>query len=131
MKKSELFDMLLERVCEECEVRCDLVLKGSRIQAVVDARLLCVQYLRRIGLNNDDIALVALRRQAGDNNLCPPLAELKKKSKSIDKMFKAYSDRCMQSYAFCLASKEIAKFCREQYQRHFSEGMKTLPKGER
>ena len=86
-----MFDIILNKVCEVCEVAESSVIGGSRMQSVVDARVLCVQYLRRIGLSNDDISLIVLRNTSGD----PTQDEIKKKSKSIDKMFKSYSDRCL------------------------------------
>lgn len=128
MKKSEIFDTLLDKVCEVCEVRKDCVINGSKLQAVVDARILAVQYLRRIGLSSDDIALVVMREAAADMLLCPPLGELKKKAKSIDKLFNTYSSRCLSSYAFCLMSKEISEFCRSKYEEHYLSWMKSLPR---
>ena len=32
MKKSEIFDVLVKKVCEVCEVRYDMVIKGSKLQ---------------------------------------------------------------------------------------------------
>lgn len=127
MKKSEIFDLVLGKVCEVAEVRTDSVLSPCRLQAVVDARVLAVQYLRRIGLTNDDIALIVLRKRAGDMTLCPPMDEIKAKAKGIDKMFSSYSERCLQSYAFCLMSVEIKRFCRETYGELYLQGMKELP----
>lgn len=71
MKKSEIFDRLLDKVCEVCEVRLGNIINGSKLQAVVDARMLAVQYLRRIGLTNDDIALIVMRKAKGDMTWCP------------------------------------------------------------
>lgn len=127
MKKSEIFYTLLDKVSEVCEVRSEMILKGSRLQAVVDARILVVQYLRRIGLSSDDIALIVLRHNQGDDKFCPPIPELKKKAKSIDKMFNSYSARCLDSYAFCLMSADIKIFCRDKYQEHYLSWMKELP----
>lgn len=127
MKKSEIFDIVLAKVADVCEVSGDLIINGSKLQAVVDARLLVVQYLRRIGLSSDDIALTTLRRKSGDPNLVPPIGELRKKSKGIDKMFSNYSLRCMQSYAFCLMSKDISDFCRERYKDFYLSWMKRMP----
>lgn len=100
MKKSEMFDILVNKVCDVCEVRLDALINGSKLQSVVDARVLAVQYLRRIGLTNDDISLIIMRRKQGDLTLCPPIQEVKKKSKGIQKMFDSYSQRCLDSYAF-------------------------------
>ncbi len=61
MKKSEIFNILLDKVAEICEVKRDSIINGIKLQAVVDARMLLVQYLRRIGLSSDDIALVVMK----------------------------------------------------------------------
>ena len=127
MRPSEIFNTLLDKVSEVCEIKRESILNGSRIQAVVDARVLLVQYLRRIGLNDDDIALQFMRAKAGDNKLCPPIDEVKKKAKSIAKTFSLYSERCLQSYAFCLESIEIKAFCRDTYKGLYGYGMKELP----
>lgn len=52
MKKSEMFDILMNKVCETCEVHSDLLINGSKLQAIVDARLLLVHYV--IGNNEAD-----------------------------------------------------------------------------
>lgn len=117
----------MDKVCEISEVRRDCLVNGTKLQAVVDARMLVVQYLRRIGLSNDDIALLVLRELSGDHDLCPALSDLKRKAKAIDKIFKNYSDRCLQSYAFCLMSRDIKDFCRTTYQEYYLSWMKELP----
>lgn len=124
MKKSEIFDKLLDKVSEVCEVNKESIINGSKLQAVVDARILAVQYLRRIGLSSDDISLIFIRRMNGNE---PTLQEIKKKAKSVDKMFNSYSSRCLESYVFCLMSKDIKVFCREQYKEMYLSWMKDLP----
>lgn len=124
MKKSEIFNILLDKVAEVCEVYKEHIISGVKLQAVVDARILMVQYLRRIGLSNDDIALVYYKF----NNISPTLEEIKCKAKNIDRLYNSYQDRCLQSYSFCLMSKEIAQYCRDEYQTHYFEPtMKQLP----
>ena len=127
MKKSEIFDILVNKVCEVCEVRMDTLINGSRLQSVVDARVLSVQYLRRIGLTNDDIALIVMRKIKGDMTWCPPIPEVKAKAKGVQRMFDSYSQRCLDSYAFCIMSSEIKDFCREQYKDMYLSWMKQLP----
>ena len=127
MKKSEIFDRLLDKVCEVCEVRLDTIINGSKLQAVVDARMLAVQYLRRIGLTNDDIALIVMRKVKGDMTWCPPIRVIKSKAKGVQKMFDSYSQRCLESYAFCIMSSELKDFCREQYKDMYLSWMKQLP----
>lgn len=56
MKKSELYNIILNEVCEVCEVRRTTVVSSSKMQAVVDARILAVQYLRRAGMSFEEIA---------------------------------------------------------------------------
>ena len=127
MKKSEIFDVLVKKVCEVCEVRYEMVITGSKLQSVVDARVLSVQYLRRIGLTNDDIALIVMRKLKGDMTWCPPLHDVKAKAKGVQRMFDSYSQRCLDSYAFCIMSSEIKDFCREQYKDMYLSWMKQLP----
>lgn len=127
MKKSEIFDELVEKICEICEVRKEVLLSGRKLQSVVDARILCVQYLRRIGFSSDDIAIIFIRKQVCDMGYCPPIRELKSKAKNIDRLFALYSDRCLQSYLFCLISVEIRDYCREKYAELYLAGMKELP----
>ena len=127
MKKSEIFDILINKVCDVCEVRVDTLIHGSKLQSVVDARVLSVQYLRRIGLTNDDIALIVMRKIKGDMSWCPPIQEVKAKAKGVQRMFDSYSQRCLDSYAFCIMSSEIKDFCREQYQDMYLSWMKQLP----
>ena len=127
MKKSEMYNLVVDKVCEICEVRRDTVINGRKMQAVVDARILIVQYLKRIGLSSDDIALLILRELAGDSFLCPPLSELKKKAKAVDKIFNFYSSRCLESYSFCLMSVDVKEWCRNRYKEYYIYGMKELP----
>lgn len=123
MKKSEIFDVLLSKVAEKCEVDEEDIVRGCKLQSVVDARVLLVQYLRRIGLSNDDIAAIFLRRNGADTTTL----SVKKKAKSIDKMFASYSQRCLDSYAFCLISEDIRDYCRDTYEGVYVYGMKQLP----
>lgn len=127
MKKSEIFDILEDEVCRVCQVSADRILDGCRLQSVVDARMLFVQYLRRIGLSNDDIALIVLRKLAKDDHLMLDLKEIKNKAKGVERLFNGYGMRKTESYAFCLMSKEIKAFCHEQYGQHYQDGMKRLP----
>lgn len=127
MKKSEMFGILLDEVCKVCEVRRRSIIEGSKLQAVVDARVLAVQYLRRIGLSSDDIALIVLRELKGDEDYCPTLQDIKNKAKAIDRMFCSYSQRCLESYAFCLMSRDVKEFCHSQYRDLYLSWMKELP----
>lgn len=127
MKKSEIFNLLLDKVADVCEVKRESIISGIKLQAVVDARILLVQYLRRIGLSSDDIALVSLKLQGKEPN---DIKEIKQKAKTVDRLFNAYSSRCLQSYSFCLMSQDISKWCRGEYQTIYIEhhDMKQLPK---
>lgn len=126
MKKSEVFDEMLEKVCEVCEVTAEHILNDSRIPAVVDARILLVQYLERAGLSNDDVALIVLKKTNG-GDYRPTLNEIRNKAKSVNKMFNSYSRRCLQSYVFCLMSKELKEYFRSRYEEESADGMKELP----
>lgn len=108
MKKSELYQKIVEKVCEVCEINYDHLIRGCRLQAVVDARILSVQYLRRAGLSNDDIALITLKAIGNDEHI--HLEQIKKKARGIDKEFRSYSDRCLQSLSFRMMSVEIRNF---------------------
>lgn len=124
MKKSEMFNVIIDKVCEICEVRREDIINGCKLQSVVDARVIAVQYLRRIGLSNDDIAEIFLKLKTG---AIPTIEEIKKKAAGIDKTFCSYSNRCLQSYAFCIMSKDMKSFCRDTYQDMYIHGMKELP----
>lgn len=115
MKKSEMFKIILERVCELCEVEQEGVLGGCKQQSYVDARMLCVQYLRRLGLTSDEIAIIVIRMLNGDMGHKPTAEEVRGKSRGVEKMFNGYSTRCLQSRAFVLMSTELKKFCDQQF----------------
>lgn len=113
MKKSELFDTLMNKVCEVCEVCSADIINGRRTQDVVDARMLLVQYLRKGGLSNDDIAAIFIRKVTG--NRLPPLDAVKRKAKNIDRLYNEYYYRKNESRIFSMMSDEINEFCREFY----------------
>lgn len=116
MTKIEIFDTMLEEVCRACNVQCESVINGMKYQPVVDARCLMVQYLRRLGFSNDEIAMTILRKQKGDMNYCPDMDAIKKKAKGINKTFMAYSERCLQSVMFRIISKGLSEFCRTTFE---------------
>lgn len=124
MKRSEIFNVLVDKVCEICEVDKEDLLGKARVQPVVDARVLAFQYLRRIGFSNDDIAEMLLRHSMEQK---PTQEQIKKKAKGVDKTFSSYSNRCLQSYSFCLMSKDVRDYCRETYKDMYVYGMKQLP----
>lgn len=128
MKPSEIFDILANKVSEVCEVRKEDIINCSKVQSVVNARVLLVQYLRRVGLSNDDIAKIVLVMINKDKvDYYPSDEEIKRKAKGVDKMFSSYSQHCLESYAFCLMSKEIKEFCHNTYKELYIYGMKELP----
>ena len=128
MKKSEIFELVVSKVCEICEVSKDSVIMGVKSQDVVDARVLAVQYLRRIGFSNDEIATFFIKCKSGKMDMTPDVADIKKKAKAVDKMVCAYSGRCLESYMFCLMSEEIARYCRDTYKTMYLAWMKPPPK---
>lgn len=97
MKKSEYFNIIVDAVCDECEVQRDSVIKGTRLQSVVDARILCIQAMRRVGMTNEDIALCVHRERTGDKTACLDLHELKSRARGMQKSFVAYTERCSQN----------------------------------
>lgn len=116
MKRSEIFDLILAKTCEICEVSEEVVLKGGRIPAVVDARCLAIQYMRRVGLSNKDIALLVYRRECGRPLDCPPMEKLDSKAKNYQRIFNGYSQRCFESKAFRLMSIELNRWCKEKFE---------------
>lgn len=128
MKPSEIFDILLNKVCEECEVSLNDVINDVKVQSVVEARILAVYFLHRIGFSNDDIAVVVLRKKRGDMSYLPSMEEIKHKAKSVDKMWRAYCDKHDNPtcWKFNLAEKDIRKFCHDTYKELFMDGMKSL-----
>lgn len=127
MKPSVIFNMLADKVSEVCEIPKDKILSASKSQPLVDARVLLVQYLRRVGFSSDDVARLFITCNPQWEGGYPDDSTIKQKAKGIDKMFCSYSTRCLQSYAFCLMSLEIKKFCRETYSELYCHGMKELP----
>lgn len=127
MKPSEMFSILADKVCEVCEVRKEDIINGSKNQSVVNARVLLVQYLRRVGLSSDEIAKIVLVQKSTQEGYYPTDEEIRKKAKGVDKMFSCYSQHCLESYAFCLMSKEIKEFCHDAYRDMYRYGMKELP----
>lgn len=128
MKKSELFDQILAKTCEICEVRVDDVLNGSKLQAVVDARYLAVQYMRRVGLSNNDISLILFRKDCDDPMACPSMTDLRQRAKSVQRMFDSYGQRCFDSKAFRLMSIDLHKWCNEQFETLEAEGRAAATK---
>lgn len=128
MKKSEQFDLLIDAVCRECEVSRESLINDSKLQAVVEARTLAVHYLKRIGLTNDTIALIVLRKQAGDMSLMPTLHQIKMKAKSVAQMDEGYYERKRAPYpqSYELMEKEIKAFCHTKYKEVKEPWMKEL-----
>lgn len=131
MKNSELFDLVVTKVSEVCEIPADAVFLGAKLQAFVDARILAFQYMRRNGLSNDDIAIILLRRASGNPDYFPEVHEIKQKAKSVDRTFKCYSERCLQDKSFrahsydlsvildaALSDEKLREYAREKWQVH-------------
>lgn len=122
-----MFDILVDKVCDICDVSVELVITGCKRHDVVEARVLAVQYLRRIGLSFDDISLIVLRKLNGGHDYQPTMKELKSKAKAVQKMFNLYSQYCIDSYSFCLMSRDVQEFCHTTYKDHYLSWMKNLP----
>lgn len=114
MRKSEIFDTITRQVAEICEVDYAELANGSKGHDVVDARILCVQYLWRIGFSNEEIALFVLTRNRGVAGLTTSSPEVRNKAKHINKLLNSYNQRCKDSYAFQLLSIEVRKFVQIQ-----------------
>lgn len=118
MKKSEIFERVVDIVADECEVNRDLVIHDRRIHAVVEARCMCVYILKKAGLTSDDIALIVLRlKKDGKINpgYCPPMEEIKAKAKAIDDMNMSFYDRYDSSRYFRLAYADVKKAVLKAY----------------
>lgn len=115
MKKSEIFDVILAKICDECEVKAEDIISGCKDQTVVDARTLLVQYVRRTGISNSEIARIVLNKR-GIEEPCPD--SVRRKAKVVDNIFRSYSDRCLQSRAFCLMSRGICQFYDSTFMTH-------------
>lgn len=116
MKKSEIFNIIIDKVCEVCEVRRESMMSSSKVQAIVDARILGVQYLRRTGMSFEEIALYVLREAAGDADLCPPINEVRRKAKGMRRLFGSYTFRCYESKMFQMLSRTILNDLKDLYE---------------
>lgn len=94
MKKSKYFDAIIDAVCKECEVQREMLISSNRLQSLVDARILAVQAMRRVGMTNEDIALCFHRERTGDMNSWLDVSDLKSRARGIQKSFVAYTQRC-------------------------------------
>lgn len=107
MRKSEIYDYVVNDVCEICEVSRDSLLSESRLQPLVDARILVVQYLRRLGFGFDEITLNIIRERVDTPDYKPPIIEIRKKSKNLRRQFCCYTLRCLDSKMFQRLSREL------------------------
>ena len=116
MKKSEIFNIIIDKVCEVCEVRRESMMSSSKVQAIVDARILGVQYLRRTGMSFEEIALYVMRESSGNMELCPPMEEVRRKAKGMRRLFGSYTFRCYESKMFQMLSKTILSDLKDLYE---------------
>lgn len=124
MKRSEMFNILLDKVCDICEVEKADVMGRDRSQEVVDARILLYQYLCRIGFTPREIAVVEIRLYGTAG---PTEKDAKSRAKTIDRLACNYFKRCNESFAFGLLAIDIKNFCRTTYGDYYVLGMKELP----
>lgn len=117
-----MFNDILVQVCDLCEVDAEGVLNGCKQQSYVDARMLCVQYLRRLGMTSDEIAIIVIRMLRNDMTYKPAADEVRGKSRGVEKMFNSYSNRCLQSRAFVLMSTALKKYCDERFWAEYVRG---------
>lgn len=123
MKPSEMFELILSKVAEVCEVDRKDILEVRKNQSVVQARMMVVHYLRSIGLSNEEIAKYVLEATGAKVDT----QSIRRKAKGVYKMYRAFPDRRVQTYDFGLKSEEIRQFCRETYSTLYREGMRSLP----
>lgn len=122
MRPSEIYSSIVEIVCEEREITVEELHSKYHPHHYVEARVLAVQYLRRVGLSRDDIAKEILKHKGITN---PSQDEIKQKAKNVDKLFCSYSTYCLNSDAFCGYSQTIKERCTEKYPELFSRGSKS------
>ena len=89
MKKSEIYSEVMDKVCDICEISRKSIINGLRFESVVDARVLAIQAMRRVGLTNEDIALYIHREKQGDNLAMLSRTDLKSKARGIQKSYVA------------------------------------------
>lgn len=110
MKKSEIFDAIQREVVEICEIDFDEFTSGVKGHDVVDARIICVQFLWRVGFSNEEIALFVLSRNRGMTGLTTSSPEVKSKAKHINKLLNSYNQRCKDAFTFRKLATKMNKF---------------------
>lgn len=120
MKKSEIYSEIIDKVCDICEVRRESMINGVRFESVVDARVLAIQAMRRVGLTNEDIALYFHREKQGDNLAVLSRTELKSKARGIQKSYVSYTQRCdTRGIAFCQLSIDVMWWLHKRFGVNF------------
>ncbi len=102
---------MLNKAAELCECPVSWILEDSKINAAIDARYLVVQYMRRLGYSNDDVALAVYL--ARGQELEPK--EIRSKAKYVCKIFRDYSERCNNNKQFIKTSQQMAEYCHEAF----------------
>lgn len=113
MKKSEIFDAIQVNVAKICEVDFDEFTSGVQSHDVVDARIICVQFLWRVGFSNEEIALFVLTHNRGMTGLTTSSPEVKSKAKHINKLLNSYNQRCKDAFTFRNQAGDTSKFLAE------------------
>ena len=115
MTKKDIFDRIIDVVCEcSCVDRARLI-SGDKERDVVDARVLAVQYLWRAGFSYDEIAVFVEDERHPEIKHISADESVKKRAKNFDKIRRAYNDRCYQSISFCIISKHVSESLRREY----------------
>lgn len=109
MKKSEIFNLILDITSDVCEVkRTSILCSDCRLQPVVDARCIALHFLHKVGLSDDDIAFLSLRESTGIE--WPDWKDISNKGRSYESLRKTYDDK-MSSFAF----REMVKSMKGKY----------------
>ena len=103
--------MLLNKAAELCECPVSWILEDSKINAAIDAKYLVVQYMRRLGYSNDDVALAVCLARGKE----PEPNEIRAKAKYVCKIFRDYSERCNNNRQFVSVSEQMSEFCHEAF----------------
>lgn len=118
MKKSDIFDRVVDIVADECEVARRLIINDRRIHAVVEARCMCVYILKQVGFTSKDVALIVIRLQDKgmiDPGYCPSAERLSSKARTIDELYSSFFERYARSYSFRLMYADIKKAILSEY----------------
>lgn len=111
MVKSDIFWEIAHKVADVCQINIDDMMSDLKEQKLVEARILTVQYAIRVGFTPAQIAEIVLAYQGVPSST----EELRKKARMVSNVNRAYVSKCQQSNLFCILSKEVKAWVKENY----------------